>query len=299
MKHQYSTSSFLIFLLCLLFQYVNAQKQEVNADSISWTVRCNSLNKGNERKFTGTPDDLNHFKKHFEENTKGMEQDLIVIEMTFNSTKMVLKDTLPYGKAAHFFQNHSVLLSDCESYDFAGRIGGRYGGLWLPPFFNSKNTIDSEIDEKTKPAEGKGYFYMSGTSENSPNKKFVCELTRKITPDDFVFHSEPSDTWFSLYIRGESDPNAYFRLGVSQQESVHSNNYYYTDVSLNFSGWKQIAVRYSDMQLAKPANDIPIQIQNTSYIKSIHYGLFSKDPTAKVRANLDYLMLVFTKTKKF
>ncbi|HSZ25875.1 MAG TPA: hypothetical protein VK766_09165 [Cytophagaceae bacterium] len=300
MKNTY----WLLFALFLLLnsKYAHSQKLYSNSDLTSWTIKCKSIKTGRGKIFTGTPNDLSSFKKYFKEHTQGMENDVLAIEMKFNNTNVVLTDTLPYAKAVHFFKNHSFLLSDCEIFEYSGGGRGRSATLWDDPSLNSTNAVVCEVDTRTPAAEGDGSLLMQGTSAESKNKKYVCSLRRKIKSGEFYNISDPSSIWFSLYLKGELDSDAFFRLSVWQNDSgiivrsPENNQMYYTDIPLNFTDWKQFAIRYSDMHPNKAIRN-DNQTQNPQYISSIVYGLYTKDTTTKAQVNMDYLMILYDKPK--
>ncbi|HSZ25876.1 MAG TPA: hypothetical protein VK766_09170 [Cytophagaceae bacterium] len=302
-----------IIVLLLNGGFAVAQNTGNSSDFTSWTVTFKSIKSGQGKTFSGTPNDFTHFKKNFKVNAVGFEMDILAIEMRFNNTTILLRDTLPYAKAEHFFHSHSSLLSDCESYEFTT-------AQWTDPFYGANNAISSDIDKKN-PIEGFGSFFMEGNSANSGRKGFVCSLTRNVRlgepstqpvhagrsgdytdnlSGEFNHQTDPSKIWFSLYLKGEPNSKAFFRLGVWQKNkgaSSSTKNYYFTDIPLNFTEWKQVAIKYSDMQL-KMTDSTVVQKLNPEDILSIDYNLYSSDSTAKARVNMDYLMILFAKPKK-
>ena len=82
-------------------------------------VKCLNLKTGSQRNYSGTPNNLPSFHKIFKEKTAtGFENnEMVYLQLTFDSADVVLEDALPYNKAKHFWANHTDVLNDCETYE--------------------------------------------------------------------------------------------------------------------------------------------------------------------------------------
>ncbi|HWZ21009.1 MAG TPA: hypothetical protein VNW06_00060 [Cytophagaceae bacterium] len=271
------------------------------SDSLNWTVKCINLRNHSERSYSGTPNDLPSFQKLFKEKTVGFEnEDLVYIKLKFNGTDAILEDTLPYSQAKHFWTNHSLLLSDCEEYNYSSYSGrGGRRGLWVEPMFNkSFNNIESEIDRKLKAPQGSGSFYLEyGGEANEDTRKIYPSLTRNQLQTENIFYKNknPKDLYFFLYLYGTGNANAIFSLNVTEfnMYDFHDNkfDFYSYTIPLSFKGWKQFAIRYSDMKIDMKRSTSNLT-REPDKINSISYGLINGLTKEKARLNIDYLMLL-------
>ena len=292
----------LTLIACLLMNGISYAQEKTSI--LTWTVKVRDLKTSAERSFSGGADDLKHIRKIYKEKTAGLnEDDLYKVEMTFSNTNVFLIDSaVSLSKGKHIFDDHSILFTACEMYDFDGRGGS--GPLWTEPFAGTKNTVSSDIDKKIV-AEGHGSLFMEGNCVKSSDGR-VCSLRKVVSNANLsmtgggasgantggnvpTLKSDRNNTWFFLYLYGNEDPDAFFQLMVVAKDlKTGSTNYSNHKIPLNFKGWKTIAIRYADMN-----GDAQGQIPEN--ITSVDYRLMSDKPEKKVRVNIDYLTVLFNK----
>ncbi len=295
----------IFFLLVFVPLIVVAQDYP---DSLSWKIELERVNHGRVTTLTGNLEQLKNIgqlmHKHVE---KYMPDDNISILMTFAGTNVSLHDTLPVKKVKKFLSEHSILLSYCETFNF-------YPSLWRNPYEgNDQLGVLAEIDQVTKPAQGTGSFHMKG--KNYPNKRYACSLVRVLNGWDMNTVSinlpqevDSANLWFYMDVYGRGDSDAVFTLKVRERgkDAVYNNNafdYYQYDIPLNFTGWKQVAVRYSDMTSSifidmnnnRISGDMSDRKKEVKYLQDINYILSSTKDDKVVEVNLDNLMILYNK----
>jgi hypothetical protein len=294
-----------IIVACLLMlSIMSGSFAQSFSDSLNWTVKCVNLKSHRERSYSVTPNDLASFHQLFKEKTAGFEnEDMVYIKVKINGTDVVLEDTLSYGKAKHFWANHALLLTDCEEYIYAsytkqGSLGAS-GGTWTGAILNrSFDNIESDIDTDLKSPQGSGSFYIEyGGKAKEEIKKTYPSLTRNhLGKENYFYQKEaPEDVYFFFYLYGTENANASLRLKVREFDTYFSHDakfdsYFYV-IPLNFKGWKQFAIRYSDMQIDKKASNSNL-IKEPEKINSISYMLVNESTNEKARLNIDYLMIL-------
>ena len=277
-------------------------------DSLSWKIELEVVNRGQKQVIVGNSNQLSHINRLIEEKTKKFNPDAnISVLMTFAGTNVSLHDTMPAKKVKKFFGSHSILLSECEMFNF-------YPSLWANPYEgNDQLGVIAEIDQKTPPIQGQGSLRMGG--KNYPNKRYACSLVRVLNALDMSIVSinlspeiDSANIWFFLDVYGKGDPDAVFTLMVRERgtDAIYNNNtfdYYKYDIPLNFTGWKQVGVRYSDMTSTifrnmnnnRVSGDNGDKKKETKYLQDINYILWSTKDDKVVEMNIDNLMILYNK----
>lgn len=296
---------FLTFLLgVLFFAYANSQDNQF----LSWKINAKGIKSGKTESLEGGSKDLeNCWKKLSEKLAVSIPEENVVVEMTFTNTNVVLVDTLESSKIKKFPKKHFEILSNCEvfNYDFPE---------WTSPFYNNA-VIKAEIDFKNSSPEGKGCLRLEGRDENRDG--YVCSLTKHFkniyTSNSSVITSLKSgakDTWIFFYAYGNGNPLDAVQLLVSEgspqglMENESIIGFYSYDIPLDFVGWKQFAIRYSDLKPTVPffVNDNRKKfgeqgdaVLDPKELMGIQFTLVTKAPGAQASVCLDKLMILYNR----
>lgn len=271
---------------------------------ITYDIKLKGISSGKEKTIGAGPDNLFTIWKSIEDSLKGFTPDEeVAIEMQFFQTDAVLRDTLPLPKIKKFPKAHLELLSNCElfSYDFPE---------WSSPFEN-QSAISAEIYTRNDPPQGKGCLKMEGTDDNEDG--YICSLTKHFrhpySDNSSVttsLSSAADNTWIFFYAYGEDQKNDVLLLLVNEVDMIADNkqtmDYYGYKIPLDFHGWKQFAVRYSDLQ---PIDAISVndsrqklgqqgnRIQDPAKLAGIQFTLATDFPGSKASCYLDNMMIIY------
>ena len=291
-------------------------------DSLSWKIEFQGFNDAKSPKFRsdippqgksfiiyGNPNQLSSVNKMINEKVKEYDpEEHVAVKMTFATTNVVLRDTMKAAKVKKFFNKHSILLSDCEVFNYAPPE-------WTNPFqYNNQLGIKSDIDKTIPPAQGKGSLKMQG--KKYPNNYYVCSLIRwfytspvSTQANIYIPTTNPQEIWMLLYVYGTEDTSAFFNLLISEMgddggtNNLNARNIYTYTLPLKFKGWKQVAIRYSDLIPTRSRDvnsnqtmgNIGDRKMRPDNIKSIQYTLASKTNDKEVAMNIDNLMILYNK----
>src|SRR6185437_10996554 len=127
-------------------------------DSLSWKIELKGFNDAKSPKFRkedapkgksftiyGGPNQLDTVGRMIDEKVKQFDpEEHVAIKMTFATTKVVLSDTMKAEKLKKFFKQHSILLSDCDVFQYRPPV-------WSSPFQENNQTgLQASIDTKEK-----------------------------------------------------------------------------------------------------------------------------------------------------
>jgi len=273
-------------------------QSEPSIQTVDWIFKIR--NSSDSVVITGGPNDLKNLSQIVSEKTVHLNQDeKAIVSLTFPGTNVFIADTLQLKKIKSFIKKHCFTVSPCESFDFQQP-------LWISPL-QGNEVVKADLDRKIF-IQGKASIFMEGRDET--RDAYVCSLVRSLKDIFFQAYddspkSAPDKTWFFFYVYGEGNPNAHFNLLVTQSSEFKSNNrdvtnYYNYMFPLDFKGWKQIAIRYSDMKSINATNISNGEVSGTKAtdgkssrkIVSVQYTLISSSPEEYVRMNLDNLLIL-------
>ena len=310
-----------IIFFVLAFVPIVVVAQENFPDSLSWKIELQGFNDAKSPKFRsdmppegksfiiyGNPNQLSSINKIINEKVKEYDpEEHVAVKMTFATTNVVLRDTMKAAKVKKFFNKHSILVSDCEVFDYRPPV-------WTSPFQSNNQTgLQADIDTKEK-IEGNGSLKLKG--KKYPDKDYVCSLSRWLQTHSNSYQSDinipdatPENFWIFLYVFGRGDSTTYLNLMVRESGSEGGFNtdaydYYEYNLPLNFAGWKQIALKYSDITPVASNNYVNSNqklgqygdhIRNIKYIQKIQYTFDSKTDDKVVEMNIDNLMILYNK----
>ena len=148
------------------------------------------------------------------------------------------------------------------------------------------------------------------------DKKYVCSLSRWLQTNSNAYQADinipnatPENFWIFLYVYGSGDSTASIKFLIRERGSEGGFNtdaydYYKYTIPLDFTGWKQIALKYTDMiptesekltNSNRPMGESGDHIKNIKYIQKIQYTLMSEVDDKVVEVNLDNLMILYNK----
>ncbi len=273
-------------------------QEEPSIHSLDWIFKVR--NSSDSTIITGGPNDFKNLSQIVSGKTVHFNQEeKAIVSLTFPGTNVFISDTLQLKKIKSFIKRHSFTMSPCESFEYQQP-------LWISPL-DGNEVVKADIDRKAF-VQGKASIFMEGRDETRDG--FVCCLVRSLK--DIFYQSfddspksAPDKTWFFFYVYGEGNPNAHFNLLVTQSSEFKNNNrdvtnYYNYMFPLDFIGWKQVAIRYSDMKSTSATNISNGEVSGTKAtdgrssrkIVSVQYTLISSSPEEYVRMNLDNLLIL-------
>ena len=299
---------FVLSLLCVISESYAQQVPSEDTTFLQWKIRCKGLSTGREKIITGNSKQINQVREMLSKDMENVfdPKEKVFVEMKFLHTDAVLSDTLSPSKLSKFWPTHTLLLSSCETYNYPYEE-------WLSPFYNNPQNVKSDIDKITPAPEGSGSFFMGGADKKGNN--YVSTLTKNFqsTLSGNIYtklQSDEDNTWIFFYAYGKGDHNAYLQVLVSEKlaRGLTENRESFADgfvynLALDFIGWKQFAIRYSDL---RPIQAIDINnlskpgiyaggARKPDKIACLQYNLMSVPAGSTVSVNLDKLMILYNK----
>jgi hypothetical protein len=263
----------------------------------------------NFRKYSGNGQNLKSLNKMMEKDMELWNSyQTIVMKMTFNNTNILLTDTISPKKLKSFYKKHSAPITNCESFNFAFPE-------WYSPFYFNPGPVKSEIVINDSVPEGKGCLLLEGTDHNEDG--YICSFTKhyKHLMSDYTGivpapRTDADQTWISFYAFGYGDTNSVVSVMVceeSPESGGHDEDrvgFYSATVPLDFYGWRQIAIKYSELEKTVPwyinnpgqrFGKLGDTKKDPGHLLNIQFGLSTKRKGAKATVLLDNINLLFNK----
>jgi hypothetical protein len=260
--------------------------------NLTWTATTKSVLTQRVTKFKGSPSQVREAGVILSDTLKGYStNESFQVEMTFNDTDVLLKDVLSINGLEKFNENHILNLSEFDDLKMSYPE-------WFIPTYTSSATIS--INDQMQ-VSGKGCLKLQGFDDNRDGNiisvtKYFANMWGGNSSAKARLKSNPANTWIFLYVYGSGDSSQVLKIQAIEANQSFRQEYFKYEIPLGFTGWKQFAIRYSDLQLTDPnwlPVDYPEDLRNPRELLSLQLVLGTYVPGSTATVQLDNVMVLF------
>jgi hypothetical protein len=239
---------------------------------ISWSIKVTGRTTGASITFSGKDDNINTVWRGNPGSLVFFGVETADVVLTIPCREAITTTVTITGKGN--FMNCGVLISDFDGNGMIPNAG------WAR--FGAPSLIGTNSSAKNAPLvspQAPYYWHLYGTPSSS--SWYVGGISSPISITD-LGTNDPDSVYFNVLLNSNSNSLGLLQIGISQ-----NGTYYNYNVPFDWSGWKLISFKLSD-----------IKITNPSQVDALQFGLNCKNqPGDTPEANFDFI--IFTKGQPF
>jgi hypothetical protein len=261
----------------------------------SWKLEIIGQKSGAIKEISGIGNKLTNLETAWDGSTTFFpifQKEICTARLTFTGEKDTLLTTIKINQPKI---NPGFIVADFESPFNSG---------WSS-FIQSGANMDFQIKSNNSAPQGEGYLNMAGTVDWDWLIGLINFKASAYGAKTFPLTSNPNNLFFNVLVWGEpSLTNSLVLFQFQEDENVdgsfstNSEDMYSHQITINWTGWKLISIRYSDLQSlvnGSPAAASGNGVFEPNKLMQINMLHLANPSSGFAKSKLDYL--IFTENK--